>query len=81
MIMQVIWDPTQLQPGDILVSGGGKYGHTGVVPDITMMDISLYSLRTKAVNLAQVVVQCKMSLTSHSKTSLSGVSLEGIHQS
>lgn len=28
---EVIWDPTQLQPGDILVSGGGKYGHTGVV--------------------------------------------------
>ena len=28
---EVIWDPTQLRPGDILVSGGGKYGHTGVV--------------------------------------------------
>jgi len=28
---EVIWDPTQLQPGDLLVSGGGQYGHTGVV--------------------------------------------------
>lgn len=28
---EVIWDATQLQPGDLLVSGGGKYGHTGVV--------------------------------------------------
>lgn len=28
---EVIWDPTQLQPGDLLVSGGGQWGHTGVV--------------------------------------------------
>jgi len=28
---EIIWDATQLQPGDILVSGGGKYGHTGIV--------------------------------------------------
>lgn len=28
---EVIWDATKLQPGDILVSGGGKYGHTGIV--------------------------------------------------
>jgi len=28
---EIIWDATQLQPGDILVSGGGQYGHTGIV--------------------------------------------------
>lgn len=26
----VIWDATQIRPGDILVFGGGMYGHTGI---------------------------------------------------
>ncbi len=67
---EVIWDPTQLQPGDILVSGGGKYGHTGVVLGYYNDGyIALLSTNHKGeVNLAQVVVQVQMSLTSHSKT-------------
>lgn len=28
---EVIWDATKVQPGDIAVFGGGKYGHTGIV--------------------------------------------------
>lgn len=27
---EVVWDPTLLQPGDILVLEGGQYGHTGI---------------------------------------------------
>lgn len=28
---EVIWDATKVQPGDIGVFGGGKYGHTGII--------------------------------------------------
>lgn len=28
---EVIWDATKVQPGDIAVFGGGKYGHTGII--------------------------------------------------
>lgn len=28
---EVIWDATQVQPGDIAVFGGGRYGHTGII--------------------------------------------------